>query len=96
MEYCRDGGKMLVLGQYGDAGPTPINPHLITRKQLQLHGSWGFEPRHVLAAIEFLERSGARYPFVETVTHRFRIEQSNEALQTTREWRAGKSVIVPE
>jgi threonine dehydrogenase-like Zn-dependent dehydrogenase len=95
MEYCRDGGKMLVLGQYGDAGPTPINPHVITRKQLQLHGSWGFEPRHVLAALEFLERSGDRYPFAETVTHRFGIQQANEALEATRTWAAGKSVIIP-
>jgi len=95
IEYCRDGGKMLVLGQYGDAGPTPINPHAITRKQLQLHGSWGFEPRHVLAAIELLGRSSERYPFAETVTHRYGIEQANEALQATREWRVGKSVIVP-
>jgi len=95
MEYCRDGGKMLVLGQYGDAGPTPINPHAITRKQLQLQGSWGFEPRHVLGALELLERSAERYPFAATVTHRFGIEQANEALQTTREWRSGKSVIVP-
>jgi threonine dehydrogenase-like Zn-dependent dehydrogenase len=96
MEFCRDGGKMLVLGQYGDAGPTPINPHVITRKQLQLHGSWGFEPRHVLAAIEFLERTSSRFPFAETVTHRFGLDQANEALAATREWRAGKSVIVPE
>ena len=41
-EYCRDGAKMLVLGQCGDAGPAPINPHIITRRQLQLYGSWGF------------------------------------------------------
>jgi threonine dehydrogenase-like Zn-dependent dehydrogenase len=96
MEYSRDGGKLLVLGQYGDAGPTPINPHVITRKQLQLHGSWGFEPRHVLAALHFLERTSSRYPFSESVTHRFGLDQANEALAATREWRAGKSVIVPE
>jgi putative phosphonate catabolism associated alcohol dehydrogenase len=95
LEYARDGGKMLVLGQYGDAGPTPLNPHLITRKQLQLHGSWGFEPRHVHAALEFLTLTRERFPFATSVTHRFGLEQANEALQTTREWKAGKAVIVP-
>jgi threonine dehydrogenase-like Zn-dependent dehydrogenase len=93
--YCRDGAKMLVLGQYGDAGATPINPHHITRQQLQLYGSWGFEARHVLAALELLERSAERYPFAAAVTHRFPLEEANTALQTTREWRSGKSVIVP-
>jgi len=96
LDYCRDGARMLVLGQYGDAGPTPINPHLITRKQLQIHGSWGFEPRHVLAALELLERSASRYPFAATVTHRFTLDQANEALDTTRQWVSGKSVIVPK
>lgn len=95
MDYCRDGAKMLVLGQYGDAGATPINPHLITRKQLQLYGSWGFEPRHVNAALEFLARSGERYPFAAAVTHRFPLEQANEAIETTRNWTSGKTVIVP-
>ena len=95
IEYCRDGAKMLVLGQYGDAGPTPFNPHHITRKQLQLHGSWGFEPRHVHAALELLARSADRYPFAASVTHRFPLEQANAALETTRDWLSGKSVIVP-
>jgi threonine dehydrogenase-like Zn-dependent dehydrogenase len=95
LEYGRDGARMLVLGQYGDAGPTPLNPHLITRKQLELHGSWGFEPRHVHAALEFLERGRERYPFAASVTHRFGLEQANEALETTRTWQAGKAVIVP-
>ncbi|MBI3693416.1 MAG: zinc-binding dehydrogenase, partial [Acidobacteria bacterium] len=95
IEYCRDGAKMLVLGQYGDAGPTPINPHHITRKQLQLHGSWGFEPRHVHAALDLLARSADRYPFADSVTHRFPLRQANAALETTRDWLSGKSVILP-
>ena len=95
LEYGRDGARMLVLGQYGDAGPTPLNPHLITRKQLVLHGSWGFEPRHVHAALEFLACGQGRYPFAESVTHRFGLEQANEALEATRTWQAGKAVLTP-
>src|SRR5262249_5754728 len=43
LEMCRDGGKYLVLGHYCDAGPVAINPHVITRKQLQVFGSWSSE-----------------------------------------------------
>ena len=68
---------------------------MITRKQLQIHGSWGFEPRHVDAALEFLQRTRERFPFADSITHRFGLDQANEALETTRQWRAGKSVIVP-
>jgi hypothetical protein len=33
--------------------------------------------------------------FARQVTHRFGLEQANEALQTTRSWAAGKTAIVP-
>ncbi len=56
LEMCRDGGKYLVLGHYGDAGVTPINPHVITRRQLTVYGSWASEPRHMAMAIEFLRK----------------------------------------
>jgi threonine dehydrogenase-like Zn-dependent dehydrogenase len=95
LELCRDGGKYLVLGHYCDAGPAAINPHVITRKQLQVFGSWSSEPRHLRAAIEFLGRQRDRFPFHEMVTHRFPLEQAHEALMTTAHWQAAKSVIVP-
>ena len=95
MELCRDGGKYLVLGHYCDAGTVAFNPHVITRKQLSVFGSWSSEPRHLQAAIEFLRRHQSEFPFHEMVTHRFTIEQADEALQTTAKWQSAKSVIVP-
>lgn len=95
LEMCRDGGKYLVLGHYGDAGSAPINPHVITRKQLTVYGSWGSEPRHMAAAIEFLKRQDGRFPFDRLITHRFPLDRANEALLTTAQWVSGKSVIVP-
>ena len=94
-ELCRDGGKYLVLGHYGDAGPAPINPHVITRKQLTVYGSWASEPRHMRLAIEFLKTQGERFPFDRLVSHRFSLDDSFEALQTTSRWASNKSVIVP-
>ena len=55
LEYCRDGARFLVLGQYANAGNISFNPHTITRKQLLIAGSWGFEPRHVDRALRLLE-----------------------------------------
>src|SRR5262245_48820621 len=54
IELCRDGGRYLALGQYADAGNISFNPHTITRKQLHVVGSWGFEPRHVDRALSLL------------------------------------------
>jgi 5-exo-hydroxycamphor dehydrogenase len=95
MEMCRDGGKYLVLGHYCDAGPVSWNPHIITRKQLQVFGSWSSEPRHLKAALEFLRSTPEQFPFAEMVTHRFDLRQANDALQTTARWESAKSVFVP-
>ena len=95
MEMCRDGGKYLVLGHYCDAGTVPFNPHVITRKQLQVFGSWSSEPRHLKGAIEFLRRWRKEFPFETMVSHRFSLEKANEALATTANWQSAKSVIVP-
>jgi threonine dehydrogenase-like Zn-dependent dehydrogenase len=94
-ELCRDGGKYLILGHYCNAGPIQLNPHVITRKQLQVFGSWSSEPRHMQAAIEFLARYPEAYPFASMVTHRFGLEQANEALQLVARWEAGKCVFTP-
>jgi threonine dehydrogenase-like Zn-dependent dehydrogenase len=92
---CRDGARFLILGQYADAGNISFNPHTITRKQLQVVGSWGFEPRHVDAALRLLALDDWALRFASQVTHRFPLEQANEALTTAKEWRSGKAVITP-
>jgi threonine dehydrogenase-like Zn-dependent dehydrogenase len=95
LEMCRDGATFLVLGHYGDAGSVLLNPHHITRKQLRIHGSWGSEPRHMHQALDFLLNKGDRFPFEELVTHRFPLDRTMEALETTARWKSTKSVVVP-
>ena len=94
-ELCRDGGRYMVLGQYCDAGPTQLNPHLITRKELEVYGSYGSEPHHWAKAIEFLRSRRDRFPFHELITHRFKLDQVNEALEEVAHWRTGKAAICP-
>lgn len=94
-ELCCDGGRYLVLGQYANAGDISFNPHVITRKQLEIRGSWGFEPRHVDRALRFLELGRWAELFAGEITHRFPLAQAGEALETVRQWRAGKTVLVP-
>jgi threonine dehydrogenase-like Zn-dependent dehydrogenase len=72
-----------------------LNPHVITRKQLQMVGSWGFEPRHVDRAISLLDRTDWKSRFASQITHRFPLAEADLALQTVRELRSGKAVIVP-
>jgi threonine dehydrogenase-like Zn-dependent dehydrogenase len=94
-ELCRDGGRCLVLGQYANSGSVTFSPHTITRKQLQVSGSWGFEPRHVDLAVRMLENPRWQDIFAREVTHRFPLAEANSALKTARSQTAGKVVILP-
>ena len=95
MEMCRDGGKYLVLGHYCNAGTIEFNPHVITRKQLQVFGSWSSEPRHMRAAIDFLSAHREEFPFHKMVSHRFKLNEADKALAATASWQVAKSVIIP-
>ena len=95
IELARDGGKFLVLGQYANAGNISFNPHTITRKQLEIRGSWGFEPRHVDAALNMLSLGDWAARFAAQVTHRFPLSEANRALETVRTWQSGKAVLLP-
>ncbi len=95
MEMCRDGGKYLVLGHYCDAGTVAWNPHVVTRKQLSVFGSWSSEPRHMKMALDFLAATRARFPFADMVSHRFSLAQANEALAASASGKSTKSAIVP-
>jgi L-iditol 2-dehydrogenase len=95
LEFCRDGGRYLVLGHYGNAGTVEFNPHVITRKQLTVAGSWGFEPRHTKAALEFLARSREQFPFEQLIGQPFPLNRAFDALQATASWTTAKSAIAP-
>jgi threonine dehydrogenase-like Zn-dependent dehydrogenase len=94
-DLCRDGGRYMVLGHYGDAGAIGLNPHTVTRKMLTVKGAWSSEPRHLDAALNLYRKKLDRFPFHELVSHKFPLEQANEALAATASWQVRKSVIVP-
>jgi threonine dehydrogenase-like Zn-dependent dehydrogenase len=78
-EFTRRNGQYLVLGQYTDRGSTPINPHVITRKQLKVFGSWAFAEAHYARYVRTLPQLAARFDLGKLVT-RYPLEDANRAL----------------
>jgi threonine dehydrogenase-like Zn-dependent dehydrogenase len=91
-EMTRRGGTFLALGQYTDRGAVPLNPHLITRKQLRIVGSWGFAEKHYLGHIEALPRLSARFDLPRLIT-RYRPEDADKALADMASGRVMKPVL---
>lgn len=91
LEMVRVNGRYLIAGHYGDAGPVPLNPHLINRKQITITGAWSAANKHFLRALTLLRK----LPVQKLVTHRFALDEINEALIATEQQEALKAVIVP-
>jgi threonine dehydrogenase-like Zn-dependent dehydrogenase len=91
-EMARRGGTFLALGQYTDRGPTPLNPHVITHKELRIVGSWGFAERHYLGHLKALPLLAARFDLPRLIT-RYRLEDANQALADMAAGRVMKPVL---
>ncbi len=94
LELARPGGRALVLGQYTDHGPTPLNPHLITRKQLAVFGSWAFSAAHYVEYLHTLPQLLERFPLERLITT-FPLERAQDAIDAARAGSVGKAVLVP-
>ena len=94
MDMCRPNAQLLVLGQYTDHGPSPINPHLITRKQLKVLGSWAFAERHYIDYVRTLAQLRERFDLRRLLSS-YDLEAANEALADVAAGRCTKAVLRP-
>ena len=96
LDLVRDGGKVVIAGQYTDHGDISINPHLqINKKHVEIRGCWGCDYSHVHRAVQILAQQGNALPWAESITAKFGIEQANEALAAVESRAVIKALIVP-
>lgn len=93
-EMARRGGSFLALGQYTDRGTTPLNPHIITRKQLRILGSWGFAEKHYLGHVQALPKLAERFDLPRMIT-RYPLAEAERALADMAAGRVMKPVLDP-
>jgi L-iditol 2-dehydrogenase len=97
LDLVRDGGRVIVVGQYTDHGDTPINPHRqINRKHVTIRGCWGSDYSHFHRAVGIAARFGERMPWRELANRRYSLEQAGSALAAVERRELVKAIIVPE
>ena len=102
MRYTRDAGRVVVVGQYTDHGPTSssasFNPHLdLNRKHLDVRGCWGSDFSHFYRGVQIVSNTNRSAPWARLRSHlsRYRLDQANEALEDVKEGRVMKALITP-
>jgi L-iditol 2-dehydrogenase len=96
LDLVRDGGRVVVCGQYTDTGPVSIHPHYqINRKHVEIRGCWGSDYSHFHRALELVARFGGRIPWRRMVSARYDLAHAGDALAAVASQSALKALIVP-
>lgn len=94
LDLVRDGGRVVVCGQYTDHGSVHINPHSqINRKHVELRGCWGSDFSHFYRAVDLAARLGHRVPWREMAARRYPLAKAGEALSAVERREVVKAVI---
>ncbi len=94
LRLARRGGSYLVVGQYTDAGDTPLNPHQIVHRQLDVIGSWAFTGAHLVEYVELLPRLAARFDLGRLVTA-YDLADADAAMRQVAAGTAVKALLSP-
>jgi L-iditol 2-dehydrogenase len=96
MRMTRDGGRLVVVGQYTDAGDAVWNPHAdLNRRHLEVRGTWGFDYSHVHRAMEIVARHGADVRWERTITRAYGLDEMDRALDDVEAGGVVKAVVRP-
>jgi L-iditol 2-dehydrogenase len=96
LDLVRDGGRVVIAGQYTDHGDVSMNPHTqINKKHVDLRGCWGSDYSHFHRAVQFLAAQGASLPWADAISARYGLEQANAALAAVEQRDVVKAIIEP-
>ncbi len=97
-KFIRNGGGLCELGFFINGGDATINPHFdICSKEITTVGSWVYTLRDYATTFDFLKGAKAiGLPMSKLITHKFPLNQINEALETNLKMEGLKIAIVNE
>jgi L-iditol 2-dehydrogenase len=94
LELVRDGGRVVVVGQYTDHGDVPVNPHRqINRKHVEIRGCWGSDYSHFHRAVALAARWSDRIPWRELGAAQYPLSEAAAALAAVERREVLKAVI---
>jgi L-iditol 2-dehydrogenase len=93
IEFTKRGGKYVEVGHYTDPGGIEIRPHTICFRDMDILGSWVYPMWQFSEALKVL--GSGKFPLEEILTHRFKIEDAQKALETSERGECIKALITP-
>jgi threonine dehydrogenase-like Zn-dependent dehydrogenase len=96
IEFLRDGGTYVEMGQFTDAGAITTSWHRFCAKDINVLGSWGFTGNDLPLGVDMLYRARAKYPWFDMQTlYPFSEDGIARAVADAIAMKTVKSTIVP-
>jgi threonine dehydrogenase-like Zn-dependent dehydrogenase len=101
IQMVRDGGTLLEIGNISFGRTVPIDPSQLVWGSKKIVGVIMYDPWVIPEALDFLARTREKYPHQDVVSHKFKIDDINDAFENSEWAREGSStkvnraVIVP-
>lgn len=94
LAMLRPGGRYLEIGNIG-GGSVPFVPSRLVNTNKTVYGIGLYDPRIMPKVLDFLMRTRDKYPYARATSHKFRLDQINEAIAQS-EWvnRPGEAVRI--
>ena len=95
-KFIRNGGGLCELGFFINGGDATINPHFdICAKEITTVGSWVYTLRDYATTFDFLKRAkGIGLPINKLITHKYPLEEINQALETNLKMEGLKIAVI--
>lgn len=96
LEMLRRGGTYLETGNFADTGEVSLNVHRhIAAKNVLIYGNTNHPHDGYYAAFDMMWRNRDKFPIEKLITHRFKLDQAQEAMEKSFEEDALKVVFTP-
>jgi threonine dehydrogenase-like Zn-dependent dehydrogenase len=96
IEFLRDGGTYVEMGQFTDAGSIMTSWHRFCSKDINVLGSWGFTGNDLPLGVDMLYRTRNKYPWLDMQTlYPFTEDGIGRAVADAMAMKTVKSTIVP-
>ncbi|MEG1258290.1 MAG: zinc-binding dehydrogenase, partial [Akkermansia sp.] len=95
-KFVKRGGGLCEVGFFMDGGESVINHHFdICNKEITAVGSWLYSPQDYPITFAFLKRAfGIGLPLEKLISHRFKLSEITEALETNVQMKGIKIAVI--
>lgn len=88
-------GKYMIIGSISPSHVAEISLGRLVFSNLTLKGIGAYEPWAMPLALDFLKKNVSKYPFESIISHKYSLDQINEAIKDTMEGKVTRAAIVP-